>query len=251
MRALSFVGAGLLAGAFSGALGVGGALLATPLVRFLGLAPYLAIGTTVPVMLPTTITGAWTYHREGLVDLRAAAWTAPSAAAAAVLGAFTTRRVDGHLLMILTAGIMLVLALRNPARRREAEPPAGRRPAPGLVALGGVAGFFSGLLGIGGGFLLVPAYLRVFRFPVKTALGTSLTVIALTVAPNIAAQAFVGNVDWRVAVLLSLGVIPGARAGALLSIRAPERALRLAIPGALAVVALVYASIEVAALSSP
>lgn len=251
MRALSFVGAGLLAGAFSGALGVGGALLATPLVRFLGLAPYLAIGTTVPVMLPTTITGAWTYHREGLVDLRAAAWTAPSAAAAAVLGAFTTRRVDGHLLMILTAGIMLVLALHNPGRRREAEPPAGRRPAPGLVALGGVAGFFSGLLGIGGGFLLVPAYLRVFRFPVKTALGTSLTVIALTVAPNIAAQAFVGNVDWRVAVLLSLGVIPGARAGALLSIRAPERALRLAIPGALAVVALVYASIEVAALSSP
>jgi uncharacterized membrane protein YfcA len=249
VRILEFALAGLATGIFSGALGVGGALLATPLIRFLGVAPYLAVGTTVPVMLPTAVTGAWTYHRAGLVDRRAALWTAASAAVAAVAGAWSTRAVDGHVLMLITALVLAIMALRLLSDRAAEETVTPRAPAPAYVALGIVAGFFSGLLGIGGGFLMVPAYIRFFRMPIKVALGTSLAVISLIVVPNLVAQHFVGNIDWVVAALLAIGVVPGARIGARLSIKARERRLRLVLVIAIFVVAVFYAFVELRALS--
>jgi uncharacterized protein len=249
---LAFVLAGLAAGVFSGSLGLGGALIATPFIRFLGVSPYMAIGTTVPVLLPTTLAGAMTYQRSGLVNLRVAGWTALGGGIGAVLGALATHRVNGHVLMLITAGILVVLAIRMFPRRNEAENlPRSEPPSAAVVAgLGGVAGFFSGLLGIGGGFLMVPIFIRFFGLPVKTALGTSLAVITVTAIPNVVAQGLVGNIDWQVALLLAIGVVPGALVGARLSIRAREKTLRYVIPFAVLGVAIAYASIELSALSS-
>lgn len=253
MRTIAFIISGLAAGLFSGALGLGGALLATPLIRFLGVSPHLAIGTTVPVLLPTTLTGAWTYHRSGFVDLRAAGWTALAGAFGAVGGAFATRAdKDGHVLMLMTAVVLGVLALRSLPRPSEQDGPSKEplRAPVAFAGLGIVAGFFSGLLGIGGGFLLVPAFMRWFRLPIKTALGTSLAVITVTSIPNMVAQTVVGNVDWEVAGLLALGVIPGAFAGARLAIRADEKVLRTVVVVMVLALAVVYAVIEAAALFS-
>ncbi len=251
MRVLGYILAGVAAGAFSGALGLGGALLATPLLRFLGVPPYLALGTTVPAMLPTTLTGAWTYHRQGLVDTRSVARTGASAGVGAVAGALLTRQVNGHVLMFMTAGLLFFLALRSLPGREEPEvAPSPRRSTGPLLALGLAAGFFAGLLGIGGGFLLVPAFIRLLRFPTKLALGTSLAVIAWIAIPNLVAQELVGNVNWKVALLLAIGMVPGARVGALLAIRSPERRLRGVVALVVVVLALVYAGLEVAALSS-
>jgi hypothetical protein len=252
MRWLLFAGAGLVAGAASGLLGVGGAALATPALRFLGVSPRLAIGTTVPVILPTTLTAAVTYGRAGLVDLPSATWTAAAGAFTTAFGALATRHVSGHALMLLSAGILLVLGIRSLAPAPVDEGDRLIRPSRGgLLALGAVAGFFSGLLGIGGGFLLVPAYIRFFDFPVKLALGTSLTVITLTVLPNIVAQAYVGNIDWRIAGLVTLGVVPGARIGALLAVRAPDKILRMLVGLGVVAVALAYAGLELAELFCP
>ncbi|MGH2812240.1 MAG: sulfite exporter TauE/SafE family protein [Actinomycetota bacterium] len=254
MQAAAFILSGVAAGVFSGSLGVGGALLATPLIRFLGVPPYLAIGTTVPVLLPTTLAGAWTYHRSGMVDPVVVRWTAPGGAIGAVAGALATRSVDGHLLMLFTAALMFALGARTlPGRRTDetgADTPRTLRPPAGLLAVGAAAGFFSGLLGIGGGFLMVPGFIRLFGLPVKTALGTSLAVITITALPNLAAQTFVGNVRWSVAALLALGVVPGALIGARTAIRAPERGLHIAIAVAVMLVAAFYAAVEIAALSS-
>jgi uncharacterized membrane protein YfcA len=250
VRWVLFAGAGLVAGAASGMLGIGGAALSTPLLRFLGVSPHLAIGTTVPVILPSTLTAAYTFRRADLVDARVAVWTAAAGAVAAPAGALATRHTSGHGLMLVLAGILLALGIQSlspgTAAEQTAEPP--RRDPVLLLALGAVAGFFSGLLGIGGGFLLVPVYIRGLRFPVKRALGTSLAVITLTTLPNIAAQAYVGNVDWRVAGLLTLGVVPGARLGALVAVRAPERVIRPVVAVAVVGVALVYAALELAEL---
>lgn len=251
IETLGFIASGLLTGIFSGSLGVGGALLATPLIRFLGVTPYLAVGTTVPVLLPTTLTGTFTYGRARHLDTTVAAWTALGGVPGAVTGALTTRRVNGHVLMLLSAAILFALALRMLPRQEERAPSEPRRTPTGLITLGAVGGFFSGLLGIGGGFLFVPAFINLFALPIKTALGTSLAVIAITAVPNLIAQQAVGNIDWRVALLLFLGVIPGARIGALLSIRAPERALRFAVTVGILAVGAIYAGVELAALSSP
>ena len=246
MEDLIFTVAGVATGVFSGALGVGGALLATPLIRFLGVAPYLAVGTTVPVMLPTTLVGALTYGRQNFVDMRVAILTAIPAAIAAVAGARSTRAVNGHVLMLVTAAIIVILAIRMIPKKGGEE--VVDRPPPsigGLTILGLSAGFLSGLLGIGGGFLMVPVYIKVFGLSTKKALGTSLAVIALIVIPNTVAQAFVGNIDWTVAFWLALGVIPGAWVGARLAIRTRESILRIILVVAILFVAVLYATIEI------
>lgn len=252
MRTLAFVLSGVAAGIFSGALGVGGALLATPLIRFLGVSPYLAVGTTVPVLLPTALVGAWTYGRAGLLDPHAAGWTALGGVAAALAGALTTRRVNGHVLMLVTGALIAVLAFRalTESDLENATPRKHPRHPAGFVGLGVVAGFLSGLLGIGGGFVMVPAFIRIFRLPVKVALGSSLAVIAVTAIPNMVGQWLVRNIDWEVALYLAIGVIPGARIGSLIAIRSRERTLRIVIAIAVIAIALIYAWIELTELFS-
>ena len=247
MEPILFILAGAASGFFSGALGVGGASLATPLIRFLGVSPFLAIGSTVPALLPSTITGALTYAKAGFVDRRSTAYTAAGGVAATVAGAYTTRVVpgEGHLLMIITSIVLFFLAMRVIPSKGVAEPTVVQRsPAITLLAIGAATGFFSGLLGIGGGFMMVPLFLRALHMPTKVALGTSLAVITITVIPNIAAQWAVGNIDWAVAGLLAIGVVPGARLGAKAAIRANQRSLRIAFAIALGAIALTYATFE-------
>ena len=206
----------------------------------------------MPAILPSTLTGAYRYLRSGLVDKRAVALTAPTAAIATVGGALTTRRIDGHILMLMTAGTLFVLALRSlPGKGNAPEIDAAPVAHPaGLIVLGLITGFFSGLLGIGGGFLMVPVFIRVFHMPLKTSLGTSLAVISLIVVPNLVTQAYVGNIDWTIAALLAIGVVPGAWLGASLAIKASDERLRIVVAICLALVAIMYAATESIALFS-
>lgn len=91
---------------------------------------------------------------------------------------------------------------------------------------------------------MVPVFIRHFGMPTKVALGTSLAVIALTVPPNIIGHTLAHNIDWPAALLLSLGVVPGARLGAKMAIRAPERKLRIVMAVTLTIVSLTYAGGE-------
>lgn len=246
VQAVALVLAGFVSGMFSGALGIGGSAVATPLIRLLGATPYLAVGTPVPMILPSTITGAITYLRAGLVDKHAVLWTAPWAAVFAFGGATATRLVPGPGLMLLSAGLLLGLAYQvAPKTDGSLAAPAVLRPGRTVFAgLGIVTGSLSGLLGVGGGFLMVPVFIRLFAMPVKRSVGTSLAIIALTTPPNIAGHSLAGNIDWRAAVLLALGVVPGARTGALLAMRTSDRWLRRLMAATLALFALAYAGGE-------
>ncbi|MEX2588389.1 MAG: sulfite exporter TauE/SafE family protein [Actinomycetota bacterium] len=251
MDALAYLLSGLASGLFSGGLGQGGAAVATPLLRLLGLSPHVALGTPVPMILPGAVTGALTYLRAGMVDRAAVVRVAPAFAATTYFGALLTRRVDGSLLMLACAAILLFLAIRLlPSQSPPAPDGASTRHAAALPLLGAGVGLLAGLLGVGGGFLMVPAFIHWFRMPTKTALGTSLAVIALTVAINAAGQNQAGNIDWVVALLLTVGVVPGARLGALLAIRAPERRLRIVMAVALSGLAVVYAFSELTKLGA-
>ncbi|MGH2809734.1 MAG: sulfite exporter TauE/SafE family protein, partial [Actinomycetota bacterium] len=243
----AFLAAGISAGVVSGAMGVGGAVVATPLVRLIGLGPHLAIGTTVPAILPAALTGAYAYRKEGLIDSTTAIRMAIPGALASFGGALATRSINGHLLMVATAGVLAVLALRNTARSGPS-PPQRHHGAVFGLSLGVIAGFFSGLLGIGGGFLIVPALIRFGGFPVKTAVGTSLAAISLMSIPNVAGQALAGNVSWVPAGLLAAGVIPGARLGAKLAIAADEAKLRWIVGGGLALAAAAFGISELRAI---
>lgn len=251
MDALAYLISGLLSGVFSGGLGQGGAAVATPLLRLLGLDAHLALGTPVPMILPGAATGAFTYLRSGLVDKAAVVRIAPTFAATSYLGALLTRRIDGSLLMLACAALLLFLAIRLlPGQSTPVKETGGSSRTGALPLLGIGGGFTAGLLGVGGGFLLVPAFIQWFKMPTKTALGTSLAVIALTVSVNALGQHQAGNIDWTVALLLTVGVIPGARLGALLSIRARVRHLRVVMTVVLSTLAVVYAGNELTKIFS-
>ena len=208
---------GVVTGALSGAFGVGGAVLSTPGIRALGVAPLVAIGSTLPSVLPSAISGSLRYHRERLIDWRAVRLTLPTGLVAAIAGAALSDVVpgDGHMLMVVTASLLAFTAYRMYASARrsqkttDADEEVPEKETPLSFALvGSMAGLFSGLLGIGGGVVMVPAFHSIAGMKVKAAIATSLVCVAGFAVPGTVTHAIKGNIDWRVAAALTLFVIP-------------------------------------------
>lgn len=241
MRTLTAAVIGLASGVASGAFGIGGALLSTPGVRWiLDTTALVAVGTTLPVIIPTALTGAYTYARNKLVDTRTAGVLCASGGFFAVLGALTTKLVPGEALLIVTAVLILFLAIRMLRGTDSTSSHEHRRSVPILLAVGTVSGFVSGLLGVGGGVILVPVLTVMLGFPVKSALGTSLAVVAAQSIPGSITHALIGNVDWRIVGGLVIGTVPGARIGARAAVAAEDAKLRIVVAAALGVLALAF-----------
>lgn len=97
-----------------------------------------------------------------------------------------------------------------------------------VALIGIVAGFMSGYVGVGGGFIMVPLFVSMLGIPMRLASGTSLTAVCILAIPGVIEQAVLGNIDYMVGVAMMVGSIPGAIVGANLVKRVPERALRFA-----------------------
>lgn len=247
------VGAG--SGMLSALAGVGGAVVSTPGIRVLGATPLEAVGSTVPAIIPGALTGSIRYARAGLIDWPAGLTCGLAGATTSVLGAWTSDRIEGGWLMVLTA--LLVLWSSSSVLRRRHQVPAADDTGVGgvgghnwsrLMTLGCGAGFVAGLLGVGGGIVLVPAFRRFLRLDVKRTIATSLVAVALMSCASLVAHTIEGHIAWRFAVPLILGVIPGARLGSRIAVAASERTMRLTCGSLLLVLGSVYLITEVAAL---
>lgn len=95
------------------------------------------------------------------------------------------------------------------------------------VATGLAGGFFSGLIGIGGGAVMVPLLTGLLKLPQRLAHGTSLAIVVFVGAAGLAGYWVTDNVDWRLALWLAIGSVGGAYLGAVTMMRIPERSLRL------------------------
>ena len=248
------LGIGLTSGLLSGAFGIGGGIITTPAIKLiLGAPALIAVGTPLPVIFPSALTGVASYARSKLIDLRVGITCGLIGSAAAVLGAWATRLVGGNVVLIATAALILytaadmVLQIVRPPRvgleageerdafsaLREAGglESAGtpvRHPAwPALAFIGIAAGFYSGFLGLGGGFILVPMLTRWLRFPIKRAIATSLLTITILAVPGTITHALLGHIDWRIALWLSVGVVPGAWIGSRVTLGSADRTVRL------------------------
>jgi hypothetical protein len=252
--------AGVATGLLSGMFGIGGAVVSTPAIRALGATPLEGVGSTLPSIFPSSITGTLRYQRDGFVRWRVVWWTGAFGVGASVGGALLADEVPGggHVLMLLTAGLVAFTAYRTAFPRAARVPVSVGAAAAtdvairdewwrlGTIGLG--AGGLSGLLGVGGGILMVPAFSSWARLPLKDTIATSLAVVGILAVPGTITHALLGHIAWKFAIPLSIGVIPGARIGAHFTINASDRTLRLAVGSMLGALAVVYAIGELLAL---
>ncbi|HEY3508147.1 sulfite exporter TauE/SafE family protein [Kribbella sp. NPDC051137] len=228
MTVVLVVVAGALIGLSLGALGGGGSILAVPvLVYLLGQSAVQATTGSLVVVGVTSVLGAITAYRTGNVLLGRGVAFGSVAIGGAVLGAQASTHVPQKVLMATFAVLMLIVAgimawRRSRRSRRTPHRLAGRPSlddpiitfsptfacacprAAGVLVTATVVGLLTGFLGVGGGFLVVPALLLALGLPIRFAAGTSLVVITITSAAALAARAGSGaGPDWGVVLLLT------------------------------------------------
>jgi hypothetical protein len=261
------VAVGFASGVLAGAFGIGGGLLTTPAIRLLlGYEALIAVGTPLPVILPGALTGAYTYWKRGSADVRAGLAMGLIGSVGSVGGALLSQFAGGPVVLIATALLIAwasadMLLQHRTALRADAIAGAnesdgalvpvaaphaeGRSRTLRLIAIGVVAGVYSGFLGLGGGFVIVPGLTRYLGMNVKRAIGTSLVTVAVLAVPGTIAHAFLWHIDWPLALMLAIGVVPGAVLGSRLTARASDRSVRLAFALLLAVVGVWLAVSEI------
>lgn len=233
MLALGLIGF-LLVGISLGLLGGGGSILAVPVLVYLF---HLPASQAVPMSLPVVGTaaavGALLRWRRGQLRVTAALGFAALAMLAAYAAARWGAGIPDRPRLLLFVGVMLTAAvvmwrraLRPPAVR--ATPPEGGSPRPALLAAAVAVGTLTGLVGVGGGFLIVPALVGVLAMPMAEATATSLAVIALNTAA--AGTGWWGRVTLdlpltaAVTALALLGMLVGTRLAPRFSAAALTRA---------------------------
>jgi uncharacterized membrane protein YfcA len=117
-----------------------------------------------------------------------------------------------------------------------------------FAIIGVAAGMLSGLLGIGGGILMVPLFSAWIGVPLKETIATSLACVGIFAVPGTITHWAQGDINWSYAIALAIGVIPGAQIGARFTIASDDRTLRYTVGAALAIIAIIYAAGEIAAL---
>jgi uncharacterized membrane protein YfcA len=188
---------------FSGAIGVslgllggGGSILAVPMLVYVaGVAAQEAVAMSLAIVGTTSGIASVLHGRQGRLDVQVAALFGGVGMVGAFLGAQFTHRVSNAVLLVVFAVLMLLVGLLM-LLQQQREPtttsaPHNRRPAHVLLAGLGV-GVVTGFLGVGGGFLIVPALVFFTPVPMHVAVGTSLLVIAIN-----AAAGFVGHLGQR------------------------------------------------------
>lgn len=213
-----------------GLLGSGGSIVTLPVLVYVAGVPVAsAVGMSLAIVGGASAVGAWLKHRQGLVHGRAALLFGVTGMVGAVAGAQFTRLVAPAVLMLLFATLMAVIAVRMLAQRGDeaVEPLPDCRPVRcGVAGLG--VGLLTGFLGVGGGFLLVPAMILFARLPMATAAGTSLAVIAANSFAGLLGHLNHGGFDGRLTVgflgAALLGMTGGVRMGRAISTEKLRRA---------------------------
>ena len=255
---------GFLVGLLSGMFGVGGGFLTTPLLIFYGIPPTVAVASATTQITGASVSGAMVHMRRGGVDLQMAGVMIAGGLFGSLVGAalFRLLQASGQidvvigLLYVLILGwigtLMLVDSLKSlgvlkSAAADSARPRHNRWVASlplrwrfhgsgvyispvAPLALGFIAGTLTVFLGIGGGFILVPAMIYLLGMPARVVIGTSLVMIlSVSAATTMVHAVTTRAVDVVLAGLLLVGGVIGAQYGAMLTLRMKPDLMRLAL----------------------
>ena len=237
------VGLGFLAGTYGTLIGVGGGVVLIPALILIWpeASPETMTGISLAIVFANALSGTIAYARQGRIDYRTGGLFALATIPGAVLGVWVIRFLHRELFSLLFGFLILAISIFLQLRPK---PSGNRRPyLPGSssrtvtdargetfvyyfnrplgIALSFAAGFMSGLLGIGGGIVHVPAMIYLLHFPIHIATATSLFILVFTSLTASLTHAAGGTYahNWQLLLWLAVGVISGAQFGAWLSRR--------------------------------
>ena len=237
-----YVLVGFLAGLLGGIIGTGGCSVMLPIIHFWGGFPAtMAIGTTLFAVTFTAISGGYGHLVRRNVDKRAACWLGGIGIAGVLLGSWLFLIIAKQAMKLL--GLILGVVFLWPAARmvyeglmpwlKKGQKPGGPEgntiPGAGwaLGAFGFVIGITTGIVGLGGGYALVPGLIYLFGAPVYITMGTSLAVMIPLALVGGLIKLFQGFVDFSAGCLLAIGTIMGAQVGAAIIRRFRPTTLKL------------------------
>lgn len=264
VNALVIIVLGFVVGLLSGMFGVGGGFLTTPLLIFYGIPPTVAVASAATQITGASVSGVMVHMRRGGVDLKMGLVMIGGGLVGSFTGAGLFRLLQSSgqidvvigLLYVLILGwigiLMLIDSLKSlgylPVRAADPSRPRHNRWVASLplrwrfhgsglyispiapLALGFIAGILTVFLGIGGGFILVPAMIYLLGMPARVVIGTSLVMIlAVSAATTLIHALTTRAVDVVLAGLLLVGGVVGAQYGALLTLRLKPDLVRLAL----------------------
>ncbi|WP_188974152.1 sulfite exporter TauE/SafE family protein [Deinococcus aerolatus] len=222
---------GLLAGVLGAILGLGGGVVVVPALEFLlpRLGQEITIGQAVAIsqfsVLAVGLSGAAAYLGQGLVRARTGYLLSPYTIVGGTVGSLLGLVLPAQAVATVFAVLLLYSAynLLRGLKRIEVEREPSRLVPPAMT----FAGVMSGLLGIGGGTVQVPVMNLLGGLPIRQAIATSTFIMGLTAVANALIYQAGGLLDARLACAVALGVLVGARAGAGLQRRIPDRQLKV------------------------
>jgi uncharacterized membrane protein YfcA len=223
-----------------GLLGGGGSILTVPaLVYLVGQTPQVAVTTSLAIVGANSMVGAMFHGSKGKLDWKVAIIFGSSGMLVSYLSAGISKHLSSEVLLAVFALLMLGIGIMLLFRRAKEEGTSyTAKPLLLVVVSGAGVGLLTGILGVGGGFLVVPALVMLLGLPVQVAVGTSLVVIAMNSVAGFLGHVGSGSVDWMVTLVFTSAGLIGTFSGMKLSSRLPSSKLQKAF--AIFVIALAF-----------
>jgi uncharacterized membrane protein YfcA len=235
---LKFFSIGILDGIIAGLLGIGGGVVIIPILLYIaGVDAKSATAMSAIQVFFASSFGTVFNWLQKTINFRYALIFGLSSAVSYFLGSFFTHKIpDTVIKIIYLASVvlaMLIFFIRKNNNRSAEEYAQISKKIPErkdyfkIVPFALFAGFFFGVLGIGGGILYVPLLMLLFEFPIKIAIGTSLMVVLCNTVPGIVGKLLTIKIDIFITVTLSVGAIAGSKIGTYLNKRLKDIAIKI------------------------
>jgi uncharacterized membrane protein YfcA len=235
IEVMEYLALGIAMGTLGGIFGIGGGLIAIPVLALVfGMNQQLAQGTALVMVVPNVLMATWRYHQRTPINFRHALALSVGGFLAAWLGSTLAVRLDANAMRVGFAGFMLLLAADNYAQTFIPRPAAStqmRHGWPWLGVLGGCSGLLGGFFGVGGAVLATPVLTSVFGTSQVVAQGLSLALAAPSTGITLVTYALHRHVDWAMGIPLAIGGLLSVSWGVKVAHALPERKLRQAFCG--------------------
>lgn len=217
----------ILIGISLGLLGGGGAILTVPvLVYVMGVGVKQAVPMSLVIVGLTSFLGMLRHKKAGTLNGRAAITFGPAAILGSLIGTRVALLVDPRVQLTVFAVVLLGAAAMMLRRRTERLGTGQARSLPLIVLIGTGVGFLTGFVGVGGGFLYVPALTVLGGLGMKAAIGTSLALITMSSAAGVGGYLGRVTLDWRLVGSLTVLAFVGVQIGSALVPKVPQEKLR-------------------------